>query len=102
MLVALSVLPASPPQLEYADAQDEAHGHAAKRAYAPLNFITVPLVSVLVLLAASVFDAQTVRDGVLGTQGVKPLDIMALFISLVRVLYGVALRGAAAVGADLV
>ncbi|KAI0657730.1 hypothetical protein C8Q70DRAFT_1073410 [Cubamyces menziesii] len=64
------------------NAQDEAHGHAAKRVYAPLNFITVPLVSVLVLLAAGVFDAQTVRDGVLGTQGVKPLDIMALFISL--------------------
>ncbi|KAI0359203.1 hypothetical protein OH77DRAFT_1010853 [Trametes cingulata] len=56
--------------------------HAAKPAYLPLNYITVPLVSVLLLLAAGVFDGGTVRDGVVGTNGVQPLNIMALFISL--------------------
>ncbi|KAI0629718.1 hypothetical protein C8Q77DRAFT_1236349 [Trametes polyzona] len=53
-----------------------------KPRYIPLNFIIVPLVSVLVLLAAGVFDGQTVRDGIVGTGGVSPLNIMALFISL--------------------
>ncbi|KAL1945316.1 hypothetical protein VTO73DRAFT_2167 [Trametes versicolor] len=47
-----------------------------------LNFITVPLASVLLLLAAKVFNSQTVRDGIVGTGGVSPLNIMALFISL--------------------
>lgn len=50
-----------------------------------LNFITVPLASVLLLLATKVFNSQTVRDGIVGTGGVSPLNIMALFISLVRV-----------------
>ena len=54
-----------------------------KRRYLPLNFITVPLISVLILLACGAFDGQTVRDGVVGTGGVRPLNIMALFISLV-------------------
>ncbi|KAH9888414.1 hypothetical protein C8Q73DRAFT_710090 [Cubamyces lactineus] len=74
VLVSSGVLPA----LQLSD-DDEA---AVKTTYVRLDFITVPLASVLLLLAAGVFDGQTVRDGVLGTEGVKPLDIMALFISL--------------------
>ncbi|KAI0827691.1 hypothetical protein BC628DRAFT_1367947 [Trametes gibbosa] len=54
----------------------------AKPRYIPLNFITVPLASVLLLLAIGVFDRETVHDGVVGTAGVSPLNIMALFISL--------------------
>ncbi|KAI9061439.1 hypothetical protein FKP32DRAFT_1613079 [Trametes sanguinea] len=52
------------------------------RTYVHLNFITVPLISVLILLAAGVFDAGTLRDGIVGTGGVRPLNIMGLFISL--------------------
>ncbi|KAI0692424.1 hypothetical protein C8T65DRAFT_669686 [Cerioporus squamosus] len=47
-----------------------------------LNFITVPLVSVLLLLAAGGFNGRTLRDGIVGTGGIQPLNIMALFISL--------------------
>ncbi|KAH9856734.1 hypothetical protein C2E23DRAFT_900749 [Lenzites betulinus] len=53
-----------------------------KPRYIPLNFITVPLISVLLLLAVGVFDKGTVHDGIVGTGGVSPLNIMALFISL--------------------
>ncbi|OJT07874.1 hypothetical protein TRAPUB_1224 [Trametes pubescens] len=53
-----------------------------KPQYIPLNFITIPLASVLLLLATRVFNSQTVRDGIVGTGGVSPLNIMALFISL--------------------
>ncbi|RPD57388.1 hypothetical protein L226DRAFT_547068 [Lentinus tigrinus ALCF2SS1-7] len=47
-----------------------------------LNFVTVPLISVLILLAAGVFTGRTLRDGIVGTSGIQPLNIMALFISL--------------------
>ncbi|KAI0323688.1 hypothetical protein GY45DRAFT_1365430 [Cubamyces sp. BRFM 1775] len=98
-LVALNVLPASQhegegddnaPRHRHGHAQGHGHGHGhghthghgVKPTYVRLNFITVPLASVLLLLALGVFDRQTVRDGVLGTAGVQPLNIMALFISL--------------------
>lgn len=57
-----------------------------KRVSVRLNFITVPLVSVLVLLATSAFDGEIVRRGVIGADGIKPLDILALFISLVSTI----------------
>lgn len=49
-----------------------------------IGFQTAPLVAVLLLLAAGVLHGTEVRDGITGTSGVEPLDIMALFISLVR------------------
>ena len=57
---------------------------ALKTRHIHLNFITVPLLSVLILLASGVFTGRTVRDGIVGTSGIQPLNIMALFISLVR------------------
>ena len=50
----------------------------------PLNYITVPLVSVLVLLASGAIDGSVIKRGIIGADGVKPINIMALFISLVR------------------
>ncbi|KAI1788320.1 hypothetical protein LXA43DRAFT_1159931 [Ganoderma leucocontextum] len=72
------------PVLRIAPEPDRHHHHPAsrKRPLIHLNFITVPLVSVLLLLATGVFDGQTLRDGILGTAGIQPLNIMALFISL--------------------
>ena len=55
-----------------------------RKTHLHLNFITVPLISVLLLLATGAIDRSVVRDGVVGANGVQPLDIMALFISLVR------------------
>lgn len=60
--------------------------HPLKTRHIHLNFITVPLASVLILLAAGVFHAQTLRDGIVGANGIQPLNIMALFISLVSLL----------------
>ncbi|PIL29287.1 hypothetical protein GSI_09338 [Ganoderma sinense ZZ0214-1] len=74
-LTALRIVP------DPADQHDLRPSQTTKRQHIHLNFITVPLVSVFVLLVEEVFDGQTLRDGVLGT-GVQPLNIMALFISL--------------------
>ncbi|KAI0667127.1 hypothetical protein C8Q78DRAFT_1176287 [Trametes maxima] len=60
--------------------QYPSHNISPKRIH--LNFITVPLASTILLLVTGVFDGQTVRDGIVGTGGVQPLNIMALFISL--------------------
>ncbi|KAH9912762.1 uncharacterized protein BXZ73DRAFT_93066 [Epithele typhae] len=57
-------------------------GRPPKRRHLHLNFITVPLISVLLLLACGVFNGRTLRDGIVGTNGIEPLNIMALFISL--------------------
>ncbi|EMD30671.1 hypothetical protein CERSUDRAFT_101113 [Gelatoporia subvermispora B] len=53
-----------------------------RRAHVDLNFITVPLLSVLVLLVSGAINATVVRNGIVGADGVQPLDIMALFMSL--------------------
>ena len=56
----------------------------SKRRHIRLNFITVPLASVLILLACGAIDGSVLKRGIIGADGVKPLNIMALFISLVR------------------
>ncbi|KAG9045028.1 hypothetical protein FS837_007162 [Tulasnella sp. UAMH 9824] len=42
----------------------------------------VPPLAVLFLLAAKAIDGGTIRRGILGADGIEPIDIMALFISL--------------------
>lgn len=46
------------------------------------DFTTVPLFAVLLLLATKCIDGHDLRIGIVGEGGVKPLSIMALFISL--------------------
>ena len=48
-----------------------------------MNYITVPLFAVLLLLATRSIDGTVIKRGIVGADGVKPLNIMALFISLV-------------------
>ena len=55
-----------------------------RRSYLRLDFTTVPLFAVLLLLATKCIDGRDLRRGIVGDGGVKPLSIMALFISLVR------------------
>lgn len=50
-----------------------------------IGFQTAPLVAVLLLLATGVLHGKEIREGITGTSGIEPLDIMALFISLVSV-----------------
>lgn len=54
-----------------------------RRVYVHADYITVPLFSVLLLLATRSMDGSTIRRGVLGADGVEPLSILALFLSLV-------------------
>jgi hypothetical protein len=54
-----------------------------RRRYLKIDFTTVPLFAVLLLLATKCIDGHDLRLGIVGEGGVKPLSIMALFISLV-------------------
>ncbi|OBZ69579.1 hypothetical protein A0H81_10097, partial [Grifola frondosa] len=58
------------------------HISFVERLYLHLNYITVPLISVLILLATGAINGTVVRNGIVGADGIKPLEIMALFISL--------------------
>ncbi|KAG9086772.1 hypothetical protein FRC06_002879 [Ceratobasidium sp. 370] len=53
-----------------------------RRLYFPVNYVSAPVFGVFFLWAAQCIDGNIVRNGIVGTEGIKPLDIMALFISL--------------------
>ncbi|CAE6412640.1 unnamed protein product [Rhizoctonia solani] len=57
---------------------NEAHS----RPYFPVNYVSAPVFGVFFLWAAQCIDGTIVKNGIVGTDGIKPLDIMALFISL--------------------
>lgn len=54
-----------------------------RRWHIKLDYITVPLISVLTLWVSGAIDTSVIRRGILGADGIVPIDIMALFISLV-------------------
>ena len=54
-----------------------------QQSYLRVDFTTVPLFAVLLLLATKCIDGHDLRRGIVGEGGVKPLSIMAFFISLV-------------------
>lgn len=64
----------SPPSKDCADEE---------RVYFTLGLATAPVIGVLLLLASTSIGGETLRNGIVGIQGVKPYDIMTLFISLV-------------------
>lgn len=49
-----------------------------------MNFLSGPMVSVLLLLAVKAINGAVLKHGIIGADGVEPINIMALFISLVR------------------
>ena len=55
-----------------------------RRPYISVNFLTGPMISVLLLLAVKTIDGAVLEHGIIGADGVEPISIMALFISLVR------------------
>lgn len=55
----------------------------------PLDFHTAPVVAVLILLAAQCIHGEEVRKGIVGSDGVEPLNVMALFISLAYMVISV-------------
>ncbi|KLO15118.1 hypothetical protein SCHPADRAFT_996099 [Schizopora paradoxa] len=53
-----------------------------RRARFKFDFVTAPILIVLLLWAMTAIDSTVVRDGIVGTNGIQPLSTMALFISL--------------------
>ncbi|KAK4683915.1 hypothetical protein P7C73_g6294, partial [Tremellales sp. Uapishka_1] len=47
----------------------------------PLGLQTAPVIGVLLLLASTCIPGSVVRDGIVGSGGVRPYDILVLFIS---------------------
>ncbi|KAF8965473.1 hypothetical protein BDZ97DRAFT_1659000 [Flammula alnicola] len=47
-----------------------------------LNLTTAPIIAILVLWAAQCLGPSVIRDGIVGTDGVKPYNILILFFSL--------------------
>ncbi|KAI9465182.1 hypothetical protein BJY52DRAFT_1220876 [Lactarius psammicola] len=53
-----------------------------RRRYLYVNFLSVPMIAVLLLLATKAINGTVLRRGILGADGIQPINIMALFISL--------------------
>lgn len=53
----------------------------------PIDLSTAPVIGVILLLATTSIDKTVLVDGIVGNQGVRPYDIMTLFISLVSLRY---------------
>jgi hypothetical protein len=54
-----------------------------RRMHFKLGLETAPVIGVLVLLASTCIPGSVVRDGIVGSEGVRPYDIMTLFLSFV-------------------
>lgn len=48
----------------------------------PFNLTTAPIIAILILWAAQCIDPAVIRAGFVGTDGVKPYNILILFFSL--------------------
>ncbi|KAJ4328627.1 hypothetical protein N0V84_000986 [Fusarium piperis] len=59
----------------------------------PFNFITAPLIADLFLLAISAIGRREVYDGTVGTDNIKPLDIMVFFITLAYIAISIDASG---------
>jgi hypothetical protein len=56
-----------------------------RRQHLSVNFLSGPMVFVLLLLAVKAINGAVLKLGIIGADGIQPINIMALFISLVRV-----------------
>lgn len=48
----------------------------------PINLTTAPILAIALLWAAQCLDPAVIRNGIVGTEGVKPYNILILFFSL--------------------
>ncbi|KAG9311174.1 hypothetical protein JVU11DRAFT_8242 [Chiua virens] len=48
----------------------------------PINLLTAPILAIAILWAAQCLDPAVIRNGIVGTEGVKPYNILILFFSL--------------------
>lgn len=50
-----------------------------------LDLRTAPAAGVVLLLVTTTIDGSVLRQGIVGEEGVRPYDVLVLFISLVRI-----------------
>ncbi|WVQ71479.1 hypothetical protein IAR50_001017 [Cryptococcus sp. DSM 104548] len=55
-------------------------GIQTKRLYIPIDLRTAPVIGVIILLASTCIPGSVVRRGIVGSGGVRPYDIMTLFL----------------------
>ncbi|KAF8431915.1 hypothetical protein L210DRAFT_3559112 [Boletus edulis BED1] len=48
----------------------------------PINLTTAPILAIALLWAAQCLDPAVIRNGIVGTEGIKPYNILILFFSL--------------------
>lgn len=52
------------------------------RVHIPINLTTAPIIAIALLWAGQCLGPSMIRDGIVGTDGIKPYNILLLFISL--------------------
>lgn len=74
---------------------DEQNGKAKPfvRLHFPMNFVTAPLIADLFLLAILAIGREEVSGGILGTDNISPIDIMAFFITLAYIAISIDASG---------
>ncbi|KAM6495197.1 hypothetical protein JOM56_009820 [Amanita muscaria] len=50
--------------------------------HVPLNIFTAPILAIAVLWATQCVEASMIRDGIIGTDGIKPYNVLISFLSL--------------------
>jgi hypothetical protein len=75
------------PSTPSVDAEKPEEKEKAGRMYFKLGLETAPVIGVLVLLASTCIPGSVVRDGIVGSEGVRPYDIMTLFLSFVSLSF---------------
>jgi hypothetical protein len=61
----------------------DGEGDGERRMYFKLGLETAPVLGCLILLASTCIPGRVITDGIVGSEGVRPYDIMTLFISFV-------------------
>lgn len=56
--------------------------HAHLPTHIPINLTTAPIAAIAILWAAQCLGPSVIRDGIVGTEGIKPYNILILFFSL--------------------
>jgi Na+/H+ antiporter NhaD/arsenite permease-like protein len=59
----------------------------------PINLLTAPIATIAILWAAGCLGPKEIRDGIVGTEGVKPYNILLLFFSLAYMAISLDLTG---------
>ncbi|KAF8314497.1 hypothetical protein DL93DRAFT_2125688 [Clavulina sp. PMI_390] len=91
-LVKLRILPKDPiRENPYLD--DEDQPSPPTQLYFPFNFVTMPPISVIFLTCLKVISREEYHDGIIGSNNIIPIDIMAFFLTLAYVAISIDATG---------